>query len=156
MADFEQAIEKTLEWEGGWSDDPNDSGGMTKYGISKNAHPDIDVESLSRDDAKAIYRADYWYRINGDDILDQQNAEAIFDFAVHSGVSRSIKVAQGIVGAATDGIVGPRTLQKLNLTKNFPLLFCVERIRYYTQLAHSRPKDLQFLVGWIRRALSFI
>ena len=44
MAHFERAIDKTLAWEGGYVNDPKDPGGETKYGISKRAHPDVDIK----------------------------------------------------------------------------------------------------------------
>ena len=56
MAHFERAIDKTLAWEGGYVNDPKDPGGETKYGISKRAHPDVDIKNLSREKACAIYK----------------------------------------------------------------------------------------------------
>ena len=35
MADFNKAIDKVLVNEGGYVNDPNDAGGETKFGISK-------------------------------------------------------------------------------------------------------------------------
>jgi len=39
MNDFDIALDFTLRWEGFVSDDPNDEGGMTIFGISKRSHP---------------------------------------------------------------------------------------------------------------------
>src|SRR5207302_958519 len=60
MATFDKAIGTVLEHEGGYSFDPNDPGGETKYGISRKAYPGLDVKALTLDQAKAIYKRDYW------------------------------------------------------------------------------------------------
>ena len=41
---------------------PGDPGGETNYGISKRSYPDVDIAQLTLDDAKTIYRRDYWDR----------------------------------------------------------------------------------------------
>ena len=43
--------------------DSRDPGGETKFGISKRAHPDLDIANLTRDQAGAVYRRDYWDRL---------------------------------------------------------------------------------------------
>jgi lysozyme family protein len=35
MANFKQAFEKTLKFEGGYANDPDDHGGKTMYGITE-------------------------------------------------------------------------------------------------------------------------
>jgi lysozyme family protein len=62
MPGFERALAFTLRWEGGLSQDPDDPGGTTKYGISARAHPEVDVRNLTLEDAKEIYRKEYWER----------------------------------------------------------------------------------------------
>ena len=59
---FEDCIDKVLEHEGGYVNDPNDLGGETNFGVSKKAYPDLDIKNLTRDEAKEIYRKDYWER----------------------------------------------------------------------------------------------
>jgi len=78
-----------LSWEGGYVNDPRDPGGETKYGISKRAHPDVDIKNLTIEQAKAIYREEYWNRINGDELTFPE-ALALMDFAVHSGVPTAL------------------------------------------------------------------
>lgn len=46
--------------EGGYVNDPNDPGGETKFGISKRAHPTVDIANLTRDGAIEIYWTEYW------------------------------------------------------------------------------------------------
>jgi hypothetical protein len=64
--------------------DPNDPGGTTKYGISRRAHPTVDIENLTLEQATSIYQKEYWDLVarEVDDKLDM----ASFDTAVNCGV----------------------------------------------------------------------
>ena len=57
---FNKIIEKVLEHEGGYVNDPKDLGGETKYGITKRFYPDVDIKNLTKEQAKTIYHTDYW------------------------------------------------------------------------------------------------
>lgn len=76
--------------EGGYVNDPKDSGGETKYGISKKAYPYVDIPNLTIEQAKQIYKKDYWDRCKCDYLPDALSV-AVFDFAVNSGINRAIK-----------------------------------------------------------------
>ena len=41
---FEEIIDKVIEHEGGYVNDPDDPGGETKYGIAKKSNPDVDIK----------------------------------------------------------------------------------------------------------------
>lgn len=99
--------------EGGYVNDPNDSGGQTKYGISKKAYPDLDIKNLTIAQAMEIYRKDYWDRCKCDYIPDALSV-AVFDFAVNSGVKTAIKKLQIALGVKADGIIGNQTLGACN------------------------------------------
>src|SRR5215468_2796972 len=81
MASFDLAVAKTLIREGGarFTDNPDDRGGATKYGISQRAYPNEDIANLTEDQAKAIYKQDYWDRVSGDKLKSQAVAENVFD-----------------------------------------------------------------------------
>ncbi len=114
---FAECLVRVLKHEGGYSNHPNDPGGPTMYGITINdvrkyVKPDAsaaDVKNLSLDIAKKIYKEKYWDAVSGDD-LPSGIDYAVFDFGVNSGVSRSAKYLQTLVGVTTDGIIGPITL----------------------------------------------
>ena len=55
-------IPKILFAEGGskYTNDPNDSGGETKYGISKKAFPNLDIKNLTEEQAISIYKKMYF------------------------------------------------------------------------------------------------
>lgn len=88
MDNFDRCIPFVLKWEGGYVNHPDDPGGETKYGISKRAYPDLDIKSLTLDDAKSIYRRDYWDASNCDS-FDLPLAVVVFDSAVNCGVGRA-------------------------------------------------------------------
>ena len=52
--DFLTCVKIVLDHEGYVSDDSNDPGGLTKYGISSRAYPELDVSELTQDEAIAI------------------------------------------------------------------------------------------------------
>jgi lysozyme family protein len=155
MADFNQAIEKTLVNEGGYINDPNDAGGETKYGISKRAYPNVDIKNLTTDEAKAIYKRDYWDKIKGDEMQSQKVAFELFDTAVNMGVRTASKLMQGCVGAHPDGIIGNKTRQLINNTDEELLLlrFKLAKIARYAYITRKRPANKKFLLGWINRTL---
>jgi lysozyme family protein len=125
---FEKAIEFTLKWEGGYSNDPTDSGGETKYGISKRAHPNLDIANLTLEDAKDIYKKEYW-DISGCDNLPEPFDMVVFDAAVNMGIGRS------------------KTL--LTAAKGWQdYLFL--RLEKYISMRKQYP---QFIFGWINRVM---
>src|SRR6185312_16903801 len=60
MSFFLPAFKIVVGIEGGYSNDPRDPGGETKFGISKNAYPNLDIASLTLEQAQQIYLRDYW------------------------------------------------------------------------------------------------
>lgn len=154
MANFKEIIKIILKSEGGYVWNPDDPGGETKYGISKKQYPNVDIKSLTIDQAKEIYIKDYWWKINGDKINDDKIALQIFDFAVNSGVKRAVKFVQRICFVKEDGILGNETLNAINQRDETLVLYLykLRRIEYYMRLA--RKKSLrQFLYSWIKRTI---
>ena len=153
---FDEAFNYTMPFEG-WSsctNDPDDPGGLTKYGISKVNHPEVDVANLSLEGAKAIYRKHYWNPIKGDQIASGRVAIKFFDMAVNMGVKQATKLVQGALcdlGAhvEVDGVMGPKTLEKLNgVDDDVLFVFLVPLLEaFYRGL--GKPK---YIKGWLRRA----
>jgi lysozyme family protein len=156
MAQFEQAIPFVLRWEGG---ETVDSGGYTKFGISQNAYPNLNIAALTIEDAKAIYRRDYWNKILGDQIRHQENALALFDYAVNAGPGRAVQDAQRVLNArgaslAVDGGMGPKTLAAINQRgPAFAGDLTRARMGFYNRLVQMDPAKYGiYLKGWMRRA----
>ncbi len=97
---FQRAIAFVLRWEGGFSTDRNDKGNWTggavgvgifkgtKYGISAAAHPDLDIQNLTVEQAKAIYCEKYWLGSGADKLISDM-ALIHMDTAVNMGVGRA-------------------------------------------------------------------
>lgn len=97
MDTFEKALKFTLQWEGGYVNNPNDSGGATNKGITQRVYdeylvnkglPPFSVRNILQKEVEDIYKKLYWNKI-GADSLDPKLAIAAFDFAVNSGVNRA-------------------------------------------------------------------
>lgn len=105
---FPAAVEIILESEGVLSDDAADPGGLTKYGISKAAHPNVEIASLTRDKAIQIYRTEYWDTHRCGD-MPWPWALTLFDGVVNQG-DTIVRLMQRAIGAIEDGNIGPQTL----------------------------------------------
>lgn len=84
---FEHAVSIVLENEGGYSWHSADPGGETNMGISRRAYPDLDIKNLTQDEAKAIYKRDYWDAI-GAATYPPALAVVALDIAVNHGAKR--------------------------------------------------------------------
>ncbi len=143
----------------GYVNDPLDRGGETKYGVAKNANPDLDITNLDWEAAKRVYYRRYWLASNCDDITLMSPRLAIlhFDGAVNHGVGRAGRFLQRAVGAAEDGDVGPASLRALKTaidTKgDIPLchLICDFREAFYEAIIARNPSQARFRNGWLRR-----
>jgi lysozyme family protein len=103
--------------EGGYVDNPLDPGGATNMGITldvltawrHSAVSKADVQALTKDEATAIYHANYWNVLRCSGLPGGIDLMA-FDAGVNMGNGRSAKFVQTAVGAAVDGAIGPNTL----------------------------------------------
>lgn len=137
MAQFEPAFRRTLEFEGGYANNPNDQGGETYKGIARRHHPQwsgwalIDAQKSASvfpavlDSDRSLqtlvaefYRTEYWDRIMGDSISDQLIANEVLDSAVNGGVRSGVAILQRALNlfepiesqVSVDGVMGPSTL----------------------------------------------
>lgn len=145
---FMDAMTVLLDFEGGYVNDPRDPGGETKYGISKRAYPNEDIVNLTMERACELYKRDYWDLIKADQ-LPSKARFAVFDAAVNSGVAQAVKWLQRAAGAQVDGVLGPRTLQKVAEVDPLSLAvqFLAIRLEFMTEL-----KTFQtYGRGWTKR-----
>jgi lysozyme family protein len=158
VAKFELSIETILKHEGGYVNDPDDPGGETNFGISKRQYPKLDIAGLTIEQARVLYRQDYW---KYDEIISQPVATKVFDMAVNMGHGRAHRILQEAlqnVGEPVriDGVLGPQTIKAANgseyeeLLKEIRVLMAVR----YAQIALARPTSRKYLHNWMRRAFS--
>lgn len=132
----------THEWgkreDGGYTNDPVDPGGETKFGISKKAYPDIDIKSLTKEEAFRLYEKDYWNKVVTTN-MEPALAITVFDAAVNCGVGRSRS-----------------WLAELNEKKDLAgerksRWFIQRRIQYYLDLVKKKPALNKYIKGWLNR-----
>src|SRR5262245_15763096 len=103
-------IDKVLQYEGGYQNDPDDKGNWTgcacgagqnkgtNRGISACSYPDEDIKNMTEERAKRIYRGDFWNPICGNDLPAGPDL-CTFDGSINSGRSRGVEWLQRAVGA---------------------------------------------------------
>jgi Glycosyl hydrolase 108 len=126
-----KAFKFVLRWEGGdrYTNDPKDPGGETKYGISKRAHPTLDIKHLTPEKALEIYLEKYWFPSGADD-LDFPMCLLVFDTAFLCGVGRAASW--------------------LRITKN-PDEYLALRKTFHMEVAQKNEWARKFIKGWLNR-----
>jgi lysozyme family protein len=145
----ESSIAFVLDHEGGYGNDPQDSGGETNFGLSKRSYPHLDIKSLTRPGAAAIYWRDFWTPMRCGELPPIFGA-ALFDAAVNEGPHAAVVLLQAALGVPVDGVLGPRTLAAVRVAGRSLLMeFLARRILQYA----ASPKFGHDGKGWIRRVL---
>ena len=171
---FDQAFRHTLGVEGGYSNNPNDAGGETMWGITVKVARENGYNGSMRlmpvSVAQAIYRAKYWdlLHLDGVDAISQKIAAELFDTGVNCGVSVPVPFLQRALNAfnrqgkdypdmAVDGLCGPTTinalrtfLQKRGAQGEVVMLRALnaqQGVRYF-EIGERRPQNEDFQFGW--------
>lgn len=174
MDAFDEAVAKLLPVEGGYTNDPSDSGGETNFGITLAVARAFgflgNMRDMRREDAIAIYHARYWSALSLSSIgtLSKRLALELFDTAVNLGTARAGTFLQRCLNVlnqrgtlygdiAVDGNVGPMTfaaLREYMLKRGeqgeLVLLRALNSLQgaFYIELAEERPKDERYVYGW--------
>lgn len=175
MKNIETELDNVIAKEGGFTDDPADSGGKTIWGITEFVARSFgykgDMRNMTRDQAKEIYKSQYWLQPKFDKvfIISPKIAGELFDTGVNTGVGTASKMLQRALNAlnngataypdmVVDGSIGAITLKALEVylahrgaigeTVLLRLLNSLQAVRY-VEIAENRPKDERFVFGWI-------
>jgi len=179
LVSFDLAVDYVLEREGGLEEDKDgkDPGGISKYGISLRFLLNLTdprkygfspgtinkgtIEQLTLDQAKALYKGEFWDHFPIATINNQANANFIFDMAVNMGIAPAVKCAQRACCAvmkrraalADDGIMGNATIEMINHCSSYLLpAMRSERAGEYRMIAVINPGEKEDLDGWLTRA----
>lgn len=162
MADIKKALTKLFGVEGGYVNDPDDSGGETKYGICKRSYPHVDIKSLTLIGAAEIYKKDFWGKLRLDQIINQTIAEELFDTAVNCGPGTAARIAQQSVNLTNypdpditlDAKIGPATVAAINGHKDIRAYYkALNGLQFvhYMGIVERNQKQEKFFRGWLKR-----
>ena len=169
----DEIINEIITVEGGYVNDPSDSGGETNFGITEavaRANGYVGpMELMPREVAFDIYSAKYWDSVAGDELLalSPEIAEEVVDTSVNMGPARAGKILQRTLNVlnqatglyadvAVDGALGPANIppspsnppSPSPLPPVPPLPFT--QGAFYIELAEKREKDERFVYGWLK------
>jgi len=158
---FDRFIVITLKHEGGYVDDPDDTGGETNFGISrtfldKAGLHDEDIKGMTLERAKYFYKEYFWSGFL-DAIDSDLTSLMLFDFGVNAGLTQAVKCLQKAVGTNPDGLIGPVTLAAVQqLSANSTQRKLIKEIMlFYVGLAQKKKSSyVKFLRNWTLRAFS--
>lgn len=159
---FTTALSWLRKFEGGWSNDRNDRGGMTNFGISaaflQGLQPHLSrevieqqVRAMTWERASELYHRHFWLA-NACDRMQNAAALVTFDWAVNGG-SKGARHLQEVAGVTADGKVGPITLRAVNALEPLDLVwrYQARRNRWYFNRALDDPSQRVFIGGWLNR-----
>ncbi len=131
---FNQALQGLFEREGGRT---VDTGGLTRYGISQKAYPDLDIDSLTLNDAAQIYKRDYWdqYGLNKIARKNPKLAAAAFDTFVNHGPGAGKKMLEAS-GGDVDKLLAARQEEYDRLTTENPKKYGAYSEGWKNRLTH--------------------
>jgi len=179
-----EIAEEIVEREGGYVNDPDDPGGVTKFGVTlatmRRLGLDLnrdgqvtpsDVRRLTREQARDIF-IDHYFNKPGIAQLPGALQASVFDMYVNAG-GNAVKILQRLLrqmgqDVAVDGTIGPQTVTAASVAYRAAPEYLVDaygiaRRNYYFRLADQRPASRKYARsraggkgGWIRRAEAFI
>ena len=180
MTKFDRCQQFTLKWEGGLSDDPEDSGGLTKYGISWSYLKDMEksrpsvlrdilgtstvtrqlIKDLTKAQAGALFKFSFWDPF-GLDEMPISVALCTYDMNLNHGSFNAMKIVQRACNLlpsilpklSVDGKFGPKTraaMRWLNCPDGIGAL-ANKRQAFYDAIAAGKPSQKVFIRGWTNR-----
>ena len=162
------------KWEGtGYSNNPADRGGPTKYGITARVYSEYlgkpvtpdQVKAMPWQHALAIYRERYWRGTNIDR-LPEALQPVIFDMAVNMGPGTAVRLLQHALGDLGRPMVGDGQIGKLTSSIAAGLVkdrgakvvidaICDRRREHYADIIAHDPSQGVFRHGWLNRCESY-
>lgn len=184
QAIIQEIAREIVAREGGFVNDPDDPGGVTKYGVTigtmRRLGLDLtgdgkvtvaDVHKLTRQDAEKIFIEHYFERPQIGALPEPIQA-SVFDMYVNAG-GGAVRILQRLLRSmdhdvSVDGSIGPQTIAAARVAYNqapdhFADAYGIARRNFYFRLADSRPVSRKYARtraggkgGWIKRAEAFI
>lgn len=176
----EKIINEIIEREGGYVNNPNDSGGPTMYGITiaiASAYGwKRPMDQFPRSYAFDIYQKMYWDNLNltNVELIYPRVAEKLADMGVNIGIGRAAEFLQRSLSVLNnqgkdypdlkiDGSIGGQTIsaltsyrQKRGSDGQIVLVKMLNSLQgaHYISLAERRQKDETFIFGWFKNRIA--
>ncbi len=166
MAEFNQALQRTLKYEGDKLFVDPQTNERSRYGITQKTLTAIkyittDPNNLTMLEVEDVYLRLYWNLNKLSELTSQLVANKIFDMAVNMGSFQAIKLVQASINSiggacVIDGLMGPHTLLELDDAVRYKgesafleelRLKCVS---FYKSIGVGQ--DAKYLAGWLTRA----
>jgi lysozyme family protein len=162
-------IDVILKYEGGFTNNPNDRGGPTNFGITaadygrwlgESAAATADeVRNMSQAVARQIYKKWYIADPGFDAVADDKLRLVLVDSGVLFGTARAAKWLQQEIGVTADGRFGPATtaaLANYPAPAQLPRRVLGQRLKSIARIVAGDRTQAVFLAGWINRAVSLL
>lgn len=160
-----ECLEFVFAREGKISNDKDDHGGLTNYGVTQKNYdkwrvkhnlPTQSVVKITLKEVRDFYFEEYWSEVHADRFPPPIDL-ALFDAAVNSGPERSAIFLQRVVGADVDGDPGDQTVHccealvdKLG-PKEVAMQVVHEREKFIYDIVERDATQGKFLRGWLNR-----
>ena len=171
MKRFEDFMKVIHLQEGGskFTNDPDDPGGATKYGISlrflkgTGSDGDIDndgdidindIKSLDENLANELYKTYFWNKMNLNLINNDLLKLHLLSHGINAGTATAVKILQRILGLTVDGKLGKVTAIAANAYKDQAKLvqgYASARKVYYDNIVAKNPTLKKYIKGWYNR-----
>ncbi len=174
---FNKAVKMVLRHEGRLSNDRDDKGEITNYGVSlrflRQAVLDmnndgeinqLDIIELTIEQAKQIYFEHWWQRYKYYEITDDDLAARVLDLSINMGAYQAHKLLQRAVNefrnikrVAIDGILGAKTMHSVNdliakgYAKHLYDSLRDEAANFYVTIVSKNRTLRKYLQGWLNR-----
>lgn len=177
---FDHAFAHTVGIEGGYSNNPKDRGGPTKYGITEKVARAEGYQGDMRDlplmFAKQVYKRRYWdvLNLNAIDKIASPVAHELFDTGVNMGQGTAAIFFQRCLNALNrngedyadvlvDGVIGARSVEAFErfwvkrgmtgIKVMTSLLNALQAARYVDICERDRTQE-EFAFGWVHNRVT--
>lgn len=164
---FTEVLSFVLKEEGGFVNDPDDSGGATNRGVTQKVYDSFrllaqssnqSVKFINDEEVYEIYFNHYWNLGKCDKMCFPLNLVHM-DSCVQHGVEQANKLLQRSLDVEEDGSIGPQTRAAIDLACQnsgsahiAAYRYILERVFFYDSLDEYHPERTRFLTKlWLRR-----
>lgn len=146
---FDEIWGHVLRAEGGYSNNPADPGGETKFGISKRSYANENIAAMTPERAQQIFKSDFYDAVGGDSLMkiNPGLAAHVSDMAFNAGPKAAVKLMYDAVQLPRQSQITPELLDRLNDSENLIKDYSVARLKYYASLSNAPI----FIKGWVNR-----